>query len=96
MTYVELVQLRDAVEERMKDMRDSGITQLRATIAEQAAILDIDIQELMSKKTRKKGSTAKYRNPDNPDEWYGGKGKHPQWLKDKLATGHGLEDFRIT
>lgn len=95
MNYAELVQLRDAVADRMKDMRDSGITQLRATIVQQAAILEIDIQDLVSKKTRKKGSSAKYRDPDT-GETYIGKGKHPQWLKDKLAAGHGLEDFRAT
>lgn len=27
-------------------------------------------------------------------ETYIGKGKHPQWLKDKLATGHSLDEFR--
>ena len=54
MNYAELAQLRAAVSERMKDMRDTGITQLRATIAEQADLLGVDIKDLVPKKQRKK------------------------------------------
>ena len=35
----------------------------------------------------------KYRNPDNPEETYGGKGKRPKWLQAKLDAGHSLEEF---
>ena len=40
--YAELNQLRAEVTERMREMRDTGITQLRATIAEQAQLLGVD------------------------------------------------------
>ncbi len=52
--YAALNHLRAAVAERMKEMRDTGITQLRATIAEQADLLGVDIKDLVPKKTRKK------------------------------------------
>jgi ribosomal protein S18 len=54
MNYQELHVLKAAVTERMKDMRDTGITQLRATIAEQANILGIDVTDLMPKKQKRK------------------------------------------
>lgn len=54
MNYAELAQLRAAVSERMKEMRDTGITQLRATIAEQAELLGVDVLDLVPKKPRKK------------------------------------------
>lgn len=54
LNYAELNALRIAVAERMKDMRDSGITQLRATIAEQAALLGVELKDLIPKKTRRK------------------------------------------
>ena len=57
LTYAELDALRITIAERMKDMRDTGITQLRATIMEQAAILGIDAKDLVPKKSRKKRST---------------------------------------
>ena len=54
LTYAELAALRAAVSERMKEMRDTGITQLRATIAEQADLLGVEPQDLIPKKTRKR------------------------------------------
>lgn len=54
LNYAELNQLRAAIAERMKEMRDTGITQLRATIAEQAQLLGIELKDLVPKKTRKK------------------------------------------
>ena len=54
LNYQELHELKTAVSDRMKEMRDTGITQLRATIAEQANLLGVDLRELMPKKTRKR------------------------------------------
>lgn len=54
MNYAELAQLRAAVSERMKEMRDTGITQLRATIAEQAELLGVELKDLVPKKTRRR------------------------------------------
>lgn len=54
LNYAELNQLRTAVAERMKEMRDSGITQLRATIAEQAQLLGIELKDLVPRKTRRR------------------------------------------
>lgn len=54
LNYQELHALKSAVGERMKEMRDTGITQLRATIAEQASILGVELKELVPKKPRKK------------------------------------------
>lgn len=57
LTYGELVHLREAVATRMREIRDTGITQLRNTIAEQAGILGIDLRELMPRKTRRRRRT---------------------------------------
>jgi len=54
LNYQELHVLKTAVGERMKEMRDTGITQLRATIAEQADILGVELKDLVPKKPRKK------------------------------------------
>ena len=54
LNYQQLHELKSAVVERMKDMRDTGITQLRATIAEQANILGVEMKDLVPKKPCKK------------------------------------------
>jgi hypothetical protein len=63
LNYAELNTLRARVADRMKEMRDTGITQLRATIAEQATILGADMKDLLPKKTRKKRKT---KDEDDP------------------------------
>ena len=54
LNYAALNQLRTEVAERMKEMRDTGITQLRATIAEQAQLLGVDLKDLVPRKTRRR------------------------------------------
>ena len=54
LNYSDLSALRAAVSERMKEMRDTGIAQLRATIAEQATVLGVELKDLIPRKTRKR------------------------------------------
>ena len=50
-----------------------------------------------AKKARKSlGKVApKYRNPDNPEETWTGRGKQPRWLAAKTSEGKSVEDFLI-
>src|SRR6266478_1365153 len=44
-----------------------------------------------------RGAVApKYRNPDNPEETWAGRGLKPRWLAAALKTGKKLEHFSIT
>ena len=47
------------------------------------------------RKKRKAFEAKLYRNPDNPDEIYKGKGKRPAWLQTRLDAGEDIETFRI-
>ena len=50
-----------------------------------------------AKKARKSlGKVApKYRNPDNPEETWTGRGKQPRWLAAKTSEGRSVDDFLI-
>ena len=37
----------------------------------------------------------KYRNPENPDETWAGRGLKPRWLTTAIKAGKKLEDFSI-
>lgn len=41
------------------------------------------------------GSTILYRNPDNPDEVWSGRGRRPSWYVQKLAAGVDAETMRV-
>lgn len=53
LNYAELNELKSQIVERMKDMRETGVTQLRATIVEQAQLLGVEPKDLIPKKPRK-------------------------------------------
>jgi DNA-binding protein H-NS len=49
------------------------------------------------KQRRKLGKVApKYRNPDNPEQTWTGRGQQPNWLRPLLAAGKSLDDFKIS
>ena len=54
------------------------------------------IEEILQagEKLEKKRS-IKYRNTDNNEETWTGRGRKPTWLVDALAAGRELEDFTI-
>ena len=37
----------------------------------------------------------KFANPDEPSQLWSGRGKRPQWVTEKLASGLSLEDLSI-
>lgn len=45
-----------------------------------------------------KGSKAvvRYRDPEDSSRTWAGRGQRPKWLRDKLESGHSLEEFRVT
>ena len=54
------------------------------------------IEEILKagEKLEKKRS-IKYRNTDNKEETWTGRGRKPTWLVEALAAGRDLEDFAI-
>ena len=40
-------------------------------------------------------SPPKYRNPDDPEKTWSGKGRKPGWIVEGLANGKALKDFEI-
>lgn len=47
------------------------------------------------KKAARKTAAPAYRDTENAKNTYGGRGPRPKWLKDALAAGKKLEDFKI-
>lgn len=55
------------------------------------------IEELFSASVPKKRAAPipKYRNPEDPSVTWGGKGRHPSWIKEAMEAGTDIETFRI-
>jgi DNA-binding protein H-NS len=63
-------------------------------IKQQIAVLGFNADDLVQRKKRGPGSdSVKYRDSEEPDNTWSGRGKRPQWLQDKLAEGRSLDEF---
>ncbi|HCT72743.1 H-NS histone family protein [Psychrobacter aquimaris] len=54
------------------------------------------IEEILKAgETLEKKRSIKYRNTDNNEETWTGRGRKPTWLVEALAAGRSIEDFAI-
>ncbi len=81
--------------------KDQEIEQLQTKFKEMAAQHGYSVNEVIgSAPAKKKGAAGgalppKYRDPDNPDNTWSGRGRKPGWLNQRLDAGATLEDFAI-
>jgi DNA-binding protein H-NS len=94
----ELRQLARNVEQELRRRQvEDRRTALRG-IKELAASHGFTLEEILGTAARKRGraaapAEAKYRNPDNPDQTWAGRGRKPAWLGELLAQGKTLEEL---
>lgn len=62
-------------------------------IAQESDSTISDILEAGAKLAKKRN--IKYRNTENSEETWTGRGRKPTWLVDALAAGRNIEDFAI-
>ena len=55
----------------------------------------LELGEQKRKKTTRKAVEPRYRNKNNTEETWTGRGKQPRWLVAELEKGAKLEDFLI-
>lgn len=95
----DLEQLQKDIEKAIKDRRAKEINDARIHVRELAESLGITLQELMEEPTKQsksgKKAEVKYRNPENHEETWTGRGKQPKWLVAKIENGATLESFAV-
>jgi len=102
LTIAELQSLVDDAKKRIADLERTRVADLRYHLEAQARAGGFDISDLFPKLRVKSvsaapnNSGAKYRNPSNTRETWGGRGKRPSWLRDALSAGKLLKDFETT
>ncbi|WP_350559875.1 H-NS histone family protein [Psychrobacter sp. CAL346-MNA-CIBAN-0220] len=67
-------------------------TQFEKIAADSSSTID---EILKAGEKLEKKRSIKYRNTDNNEETWTGRGRKPTWLVDALASGKDLEDFAV-
>lgn len=100
-TIPELENLRVRAGELIELKKEQSIEDAYNQILEVAESVGFTVQELMTygeqkkKKSARKAVEPRYRNKENQEETWTGRGKHPRWLVAELEKGAKLEDFLI-
>jgi DNA-binding protein H-NS len=93
--------------DRLTDLRHRVEAALASKVIDQRRALESELGKLNrlqgAKTLRKSGSgfgvrgpvPPKYRNPQNPDETWAGRGLRPKWLTAAIKGGKSADDFLI-
>ncbi|QPK62918.1 H-NS histone family protein [Methylomonas sp. LL1] len=76
------------LKDKQQSIREDAVQRIKQ-IAEEAGVKIF----IRIPKQRDESKAKLYRNPDNADQTYNGKGAMPKWLKDKVAAGANKDDF---
>lgn len=100
MKLQDLIEQRDALErqinEAQRQERAEAIARVRTLMADHG----LTVADVSSAVPASKGPTAarkvpaKYQDPVSGKTW-SGRGLRPNWLKDALAQGRGIEEFAL-
>lgn len=101
LSYNDLRALAAAATELAEMKRVEEIKILADAYAKKAAAAGFSPQEAIDAlkpylpKKGKGGSAVKYRDPANPENTFGGKGKRPTWLREYIEAGRSLDEFAV-
>lgn len=91
----ELKKLRKDVDVAIKNFEDRKKKAALAELEAKAAELGFSLSDLTGGTRARKVSPPKYRNPDNIDQTWSGRGRQPDWFKEALGSGKSAEDLLI-
>jgi len=100
-TIDELNTLVDRAKREVAAKQLDQVHDIRKRIETLAREQGMSIDELMSFDVRRKrgpgraNGEIRFRNPVNPEQTWGGRGKRPRWLQEALLQGAKLDDFAV-
>ncbi|MET3134309.1 DNA-binding protein H-NS [Oxalobacteraceae bacterium GrIS 1.11] len=97
LSSTELRKLNDEVSAQIKARQHQELAKAREQILAIAQGIGLPLSELMSTKTAtvKSPVAPQYRNPENAQQQWSGRGRRPQWVQYHLAAGKSLDAIKI-
>ena len=99
MSRKELLQLRKDVEKALKDAEQRERSEALKAAEKAAAEYGFSLDEVLTSPVkgglRKTKASLKYRNPENHDETWTGRGRKPHWVHAALSKGVDISELEI-
>lgn len=98
-SITELMAQKAAIEQQIAEARRTeradAIARVRALMSEHGlTVADLSAKAVANPKRTGMKVAPKYRDASTGNTW-SGRGLHPKWLKEALATGRNLSDFAL-
>lgn len=97
MTLEELKSLKKDVDKAIDAVQRRQRTEALKEMQAVAKKHGLSVDEIIGSKpkTAKSKAPAKYRNPENPDQVWSGRGRQPAWYKAAIEAGKKPESMEI-
>lgn len=95
--YTELLHLKAKVDAEIANREQEEKNKAKKQILEIAKSFNLSVEEVLAKggSSSRRPAEAKYRNPNNPEQTWSGRGRKPVWASEWLAAGKSLDDLLI-
>lgn len=96
--YAALLKQRRQLDAQLEELRADAIAQFKQRILAEAEELDVDVRELFASDAKRSRasrgvSEIRYRDPENPDNVWSGRGRPPKWMQDQIDAGRDKDAF---
>jgi DNA-binding protein H-NS len=78
----------------LEQAEKAGIAQLKAVVSKYKLTRQ-DVLSALGGALKGRKVAPKYRNPDNKNDTWTGRGRQPKWVVAKLKAGKKLDDMKI-
>ncbi len=96
-----LLDLKQRIDHEITTRQDHEIATLKGKVSAVASALGVSLAALLgikaesAEKKSKRHARIKYRDPENADNTWTGRGRPPKWLQEKLEQGASKEQFQV-
>lgn len=88
---------RDSLAAQESAIRDDAINEIAMSAIQYSDSIGVSPDDLIDaiRRLTRKGSPvhAKYTNPANVTQFWSGKGRQPQWVRDHIAAGNTMDSL---
>lgn len=95
LSYAELEALEAQIAIRKRELRRRNAETVRLELERAITAEGLTIEEVFGPTPGRRLPRARYRNPDNPQQTWPGRGPAPRWMREKLAQGVAPEALAI-
>lgn len=96
-TVEQLRELANKTQDMIREKQESEVADVVRKLFELSKSSGIPVEDLLApyKKKNYPPSKVKYRNPDNPEQVWTGRGQKPAWFRANIDKGMALEKMQV-